>query len=357
VNVGVAFERRRALQAIAVLVAAVVVEHLIVRYWRYSLEMVAYRTTGNRTFMHERGPWFAAHASFCFDAVAVSGAAAAVFLCPAFVSGSMRRATRWAAAFVVAGLVYLFAISDAHTGGFYWYLVRSDVSAVFHGHGEFLGALIHATLAHFPLRTIPIALGLVVAGWLLHRGLPTARRARGALLAVAVVALVCVGPVGARGVSATPDYRGEPVGDPTPALAGAVKVSDTGLGWRLARWYGIPFALVRPHLSQFFFSGENSPTARISLQSVGLGAGTHGLADVCDNTVLRPCWSADRGWSGLEAWRRSSGLLYVTRSEYASERNRPVGVYEVRPRIDAMGLALWTVLPLLFWRRRGRPRH
>jgi hypothetical protein len=209
---------------------------------------------------------------------------------------------------------------------------------------------------HFPQRTIPIAIGLTVAAYLLHRPLPIAPVARGLVLLAAVLALVLVGPVGVRGASAAPVFAGQPIsGTAAAALDGATKTAADARAWQLAEWHGIPFALVRAHRSDFFFSGENSPRASVSLRSLGAGFSSAHLANVCDNSVITPCWAqrdqyGARDWSGLEIWRRGGELVYVTIGSRTGDDLGPFGIYTVRPRVDLMGAALWIGLALLLCR-------
>src|SRR2546430_9766567 len=156
-------EARRALQMVGVLVAACLAEKLLVKAWIHSEQLVVYKTVGTRTFAHARHPWLAAHASLLTHVVELAGAAAAIYLSPAFVASSRRRAARWALATAVAGLVYLFAVSDTLAGGLYWYIARSNLLAIMHGQGSrFIWPLMRAAIVHFPQRTIPIAIGLAV---------------------------------------------------------------------------------------------------------------------------------------------------------------------------------------------------
>ena len=115
--------------------------------------------------------------------------------------------------------------------------------------------------------------------------------------------------------------------------------------------------LVRAHRSDFFFSGENSPTASVSLRSFSAGFSSAHLTNVCDNSIITPCWGrrdqyGSRDWSGLEIWKRGGELIYVTIGSRTGDDLGPFGVYTVGPRVDLMGAALWIVLALLLWRRR-----
>jgi hypothetical protein len=352
-------EQKHALLVAGVLVAAVVTEQLLFKAAVHASQMVVVRQVGTTTFLHPRSAWFAAHASLFMHCVAVVAAGLTAYLSPAFVASSVSRATAWTAATVLAGLIFLFFVSSAMMGGFYWYLVRFDLTAVAHGRLSPIWPLVEAGAEHFPWRTVPIAVGLALVAYLLRRPLPRAAVARGAMFALAALALVTVGPLGAHGVSATSVGRVAPAG-PAP-LTGATQTSDDGRGWRLASWHGIPFALVSAHRSDFFYSGENSPTAAITLRSVGVGLGSSRLAEICDNSITTPCWGArafgyTQDWGALQTWSRGGRLLYVTRTSDVRGNVAPYAVYTVRPRVDLMGLSLWSaVVALFWWRVRRRP--
>jgi hypothetical protein len=124
--------------------------------------------------------------------------------------------------------------------------------------------------------------------------------------------------------------------------------------WHLLRAGPIPVGIIHPYRVDYDYWGENSPSAELRVRWLGPGVGSAWVADMCDNTILRPCWGgrserkSDYDWSrGLEVWngRFGSYRLFAPLSSYPKfPDDLPFIAYTFVPVVKWFGLFLWLSL-------------
>jgi hypothetical protein len=133
--------------------------------------------------------------------------------------------------------------------------------------------------------------------------------------------------------------------------------------WRLLRVGPVPLGIIHPYRVDYDYWGENAPSAELHVRWLGPGFGSAFVTDMCDNTILLPCWGGQDGYSlssGLELWRGDSGSyrVYAPLEAYPSYSGTlPFLGYTFVPVVKWFGLAFWlSVAAILFWRSPRRLR-